>query len=84
MADFNCCLERAFQVAYGRDRMSAETKETILFRQLQEGLRMELLRGPAVSGALGYKILCAAAKTEKRLLAELRKHQLKPTVPPRQ
>ena len=55
--------------------MSAETKETMLFGQLQEGLRMELLRGPAVSGALGYKKLCVAAKMEEHWLAELRKRQ---------
>ena len=55
--------------------MSAETKETILFGQLQECLRMELLRGPAVSGVLAYKELCVAAKTKEHRLAELRKHQ---------
>ena len=75
VADFIRHLECAFQVAYGRDRMSAETKETILFGQLLEGLRMKLLRGPAVSGALGYKEVCAAAKTEEHRLAELRKCQ---------
>ena len=61
----NFIHRHVFQVAYGRDRMSAETKETILFGQLQEGLRMELLRGPAVSGALGCKKLCVAAKMEE-------------------
>ena len=85
MADFVRRLEQVFQVAHSRDRMSAETKE-ILFGQLQEGLRMELLRGPAVLGALGYKELCVSAKTEERGLAELSKcqgyqRQLNPPVP---
>ena len=89
VADFIRHLERAFQVAYGRNRMSAETKETILFGQLLEGLRMKLLRGPAVSGALGYKELCAAAKTEEHRLAELRmcqgyQRQAKATSAPKQ
>ena len=63
--------------------MSLETKEAILFGQLQEGLHMELLRGPAVSGALGYKELCAAAKNEERRLSELKKRQtyLRPSNP---
>ena len=55
--------------------MSSETKEAILYGQLQEGLRLELLRGPAVSGALGYKELCVAAKGEERRLLELKKRQ---------
>ena len=55
VADFIGRLESVFHIAYGWDKMSLETKEAILFGQLQEGLRMELLRGPAVSGALGYK-----------------------------
>ena len=79
MADFVRRLEQVFQVAHSRDRMSAETKE----------IRMELLRGPAVLGALGYKELCVSAKTEKRWLAELSKcqgyqRQLKPTSTPKQ
>ena len=52
--------------------MSSETKEAILYGQLQEGLRLELLRGPAVLGALGYKELCVAAKGEERRLLELK------------
>ena len=75
VADFVRHLERTFHVAYGRDKMSVETKEAILFGQLQEGLRIELLCGPAVSGALGYKELCEAAKSEERRLSELKKRQ---------
>ena len=38
VAEFIRRLERAFQVAYGRDRMSTETRDTLLHGQLQEGL----------------------------------------------
>ena len=75
VSDFVRRLEWTFHVAYGRDQMSTETKEAILYGQLQEGLRLELLRGPAVSGALGYKELCVAAKGEERRLSELKKRQ---------
>ena len=68
-------LERTFHVAYGRDRMSSEMKEAILYGQLQEGLSLELFWGPAVLGALGYKELCVAAKGKVRRLSELKKHQ---------
>ena len=75
VADFVRRLERAFRLAYGRDRMTAETRDTLLYGQLQEGLRYVLMQGPAVSGAADYKALCLAAKNEERRLAELKKHQ---------
>ena len=62
VADFVQCLKRTFHVTYGRDKMSNEMKEAILFGQLQEGLRLELLHGPAVLGALGYMELRVATK----------------------
>lgn len=61
VADFIRCLERTFRIAYGRDSMSAETRDTLLHSQLQEGLRYDLMRGPAVSGAQTYKELCLGA-----------------------
>ena len=45
--------------------MSAETRNTLLHSQLQEGLRYEILKAPAVSGAQSYKELCLAAKNEE-------------------
>ena len=75
VTDYIRRLERAFQVAYGRDKMSQETRETILHGQMQEGLRLELLRSPSVSGALSYRELCVASKTEERRLSELKKRQ---------
>ena len=52
--------------------MSTETRDTLLYSQLQEGLRYDLMRG---SGAQTYKELCLAAKNEEKRLAELRKRQ---------
>ena len=74
-ADFIRRLERTFQVAYGYDNMSLETRETILYGQLQEGLHYDLIKSPAVSGAQGYKELCVSAKNEEKRQAELRKRQ---------
>ena len=66
-------LERTFQIAYGHDSMSMETRDTLLHGQLQEGLQHELMRAPAVSGAQTYRELCLTARKEKKRLAELRK-----------
>ena len=74
-ADFIRRLERTFRVAYGHDSMSVETHETILYSQLQEGLRHDLMKSPAVSGAQSYKELCLAAKNEEKRQAELKKRQ---------
>ena len=48
-------LEQLFKLAYGRDGMSQETRGTLLHGQLQEGLRYEIMKAPAVSGSHGYK-----------------------------
>ena len=74
VADFIRRLERTFQVAYERDSMSTESRDTLLHGQLQESLKCDVMRAPSVSGAQGYKELCLAAKNEKRL-AELKKRQ---------
>ena len=75
VADFIRRLERTFRIAYGRDAMSSETRDTLLYCQLQEGLRYELMKGPAVSGATKYQELCVAAKNEEKRLAELQRRQ---------
>ena len=46
VSEFICRIERTFQIAYGRDDMSKETKETLLHGQVQEGLRDEIMRSP--------------------------------------
>ena len=75
VSDYILRLERTFRRAYGRDPMADETRQTLLFTQLQEGLRLVLFNAPAVSGAQNYNELCAAAKNEERRLNELTKRQ---------
>ena len=75
VCEFITRLEKAFREAYGREPMSSETRSALLFAQLQDGLRYELVRAPAVSGAVSYEQLCIAAKGEERRLAALRKRQ---------
>ena len=75
VGDFIHRLERLFRLAYGHDSISDETRCTLLYGQLQEGLRHKIMEAPAVSGATDYKSLCIAAKTEERRLAELKKRR---------
>lgn len=58
-------LERIFQISYGGDIMSSETRDTLLLSQLKEGLKFEILKGPAVSGALGSASLQRQKKRGK-------------------
>ena len=75
VADFIRRLERAFHIAYGGDSMGKETREAFLFGQLQEGLRLDLMHSPAVSGARTYQELSMAARTEEQRQLELRKRR---------
>ena len=75
VADFICRLEKSYRVAFGNDKMSRETKDAMLYGQLQEGLRSSLIRSPSVSGAMTYQELCMAAKHEEKRQAELKKRQ---------
>ena len=68
-------LERTFRVAYGADKLSAETRAAFLYGQLQEGLKYNLMNSPNVSGALTYKELVMAAKNEERRQSELKKRR---------
>lgn len=45
----------------------------LLHSQLQEGLRYELMKAPAVSGSHTYCELCLAARNEEKRVAELTK-----------
>ena len=72
VADLNGRMERTFQLAYG---MSLETRQMLLYGQLQEGLRDDIMKSPAVSGSLTYPSLCLAAKNEEQRQAELKKRQ---------
>ena len=84
VADFIRRLERTFNVAYGREGMSMETRDTLLHGQLQDALRHELMQAPAVSGARTYQELCLAVRNEEKRLTELKKREqyLKPLQPP--
>ena len=55
--------------------MLSQTRDALLYAQLQEGLKYDLMKAPAVSGALNYQALCVAAKSEERRLDELQKRK---------
>ena len=74
-ADFICRLEKTFRRAYGHEQMSEETRNTLLYSQLNEGLKYSLIKAPAVSGASEYQQLCVAARNEERRQSELVKRQ---------
>ena len=74
VSDFIGRLESVFQTGFGREQLSNETREMLLYGQLQEGLLYSLMESPTVSGAQNYKELCLAAKREERRLAELKKN----------
>ena len=74
-SDYILRLEKIFRRAYGRDHMTDETQQTLLYGQLQEGLRYTLMKSPAVSGARNYQELCVAARNEERRLNDLNKRQ---------
>ena len=76
VTDYIRQLERCYQLAYGKDKLSSETKEAILFGQLQAGLIYQIVKSPAVSGSQSYRALCTAAKAEEKRIAELRRRQL--------
>ena len=68
-------LERTFRIAYGAENLSTETRDALLYAQLQDGLRHDLLCSPNVAGALTYRELTMAAKNEERRQSEMRKRQ---------
>ena len=75
VADFIRRLEKTFRIAYCRDKLSDETRDALLYGQLQESLCFDLVRAPAVSGAQSYKELCVAAKSEERRQAALKQRK---------
>ena len=76
VTDYIRRLEQCYQLAYGKDKLSSETKEAILFGQLQAGLIYQIVKSPAVSSSQSYSVLCTAAKAEEKRIAELRHRQL--------
>ena len=73
VADFICRLEDKFKLAFGRKNMSVETRNALLHGQLQDGLKQELMRAPAVSGAQNFSELCVASRNEEKRLIELKR-----------
>lgn len=53
--------------------MSGETRDALLYSQLQEGLKDELMKASAVSNASTYKELRIAAKNEEKRLSSLKR-----------
>ena len=75
MSDYIIRLEKIFRRAYAQDYMAEETRNALLYAQLQEGLKYVLMKAPAVSGAQGYQELCVAARNEEHHLNELSRRQ---------
>ena len=76
VSDYITRLERSFQIAYGHEKLTPETRDAFLYSQLQAGLKLTLMESPAVSGTLTYKQLCVAAKQEEKRLIELKRRRL--------
>ena len=56
VSDFIRRLANTFQIAFGHDPMSAETRDWLLYGKLQDGLRIDLVsKPPAISGAQSYQ-----------------------------
>ena len=82
MSDYVTRLERSFQIAYGRDCLTPETRDAFLCSQLLAGLDgvscsvwISIIQ-TIVSGSPSYKQLCVAAKQEEKRLIELKRWRL--------
>ena len=75
VSDFMRRLEKTFHIAYGKDPMTADTQQLLLYGQLREGLQEDLIKNPAVAGAKDYLQLCLAAKGEEKHQVELQRRQ---------
>ena len=75
VSDYIIRLEKIFRRAYGQDHMAEETRNALLYAQLQEGLKYVLMKASAVSGAQGYQELRVAARNEERHLNEVSRRQ---------
>ena len=73
VSNFIARLERVFQTGFGRENLSIEIREMLLYGQLQEGHPYVLMESPSIAGAKNYKELCLAPKREETRFAELKK-----------
>ena len=65
-----------FRRAYGREVLTTETRDALLYGQLQEGLKLEIMQASAVSGSQSYAELCVAVKNEQHQQEELQKRHM--------
>ena len=65
VADYIRQLKKTFRVAYGREAITQETREALLYGQLHEGLLYRLMEAQAVSRATDYSSLCLATRSEE-------------------
>ena len=68
-------LEKAYQVAYGKDSLPPGTRDDLLYTQMYNGLRYDVMHGSAMSRVQGYRELCVAARGEEHRLAALHQRQ---------
>ena len=61
-------------MAYGRDNLTVETKQAILFGQQQAELSYRIAVEVSIAVATGYPGLCTTAKGEEKQIAELGCH----------
>eukprot|EP00731_Ephydatia_muelleri_P011030 Em0005g1616a len=54
------------QESVWKRKLSVETRDALLYGKLQEGLKYDLLKSPAVSGARTYQELSISARSEER------------------
>ena len=83
VSNFIARLEKTFRLAYGHEAMSKETRDTLLYGQLHEGLAIRIMEAPSVSGATSYSCLCVAARNEEKRQTELLKRRSYQTSSPR-
>ena len=69
VSDYIRRLEEAYRAAH--PNLPSESRDCLLFYQMQEGVIDRLARAPQVSGALHYTQLCQSALFEERRLAML-------------
>ena len=65
VTDYIRRFEKTFHVAYGREAITQENRNALLYGQLHKGLLYRLMEAPAVSGAIDYSSLCLAARSEE-------------------
>ena len=65
VADHIRRLEHNFCITYGRDGISAEARDALLYGQLHKGLCYEIMKAPRVSGVDSYFAPCIAAKRQQ-------------------